>query len=155
MANNRVRKFTDILEAQAFLNGAAIGGVAGRVAGIVGKTFKLKLPSIKSITFVAAATPPGGDPTALLLMDIKAQIEAVATDVRVNLINGKICVLEVAITGGVSVDKTGTSNGLLGFDSAVDTTGLVYKPAQVTPTPPCWVAVETSQDNSHVIFTWE
>lgn len=154
MASNRIRKFTDIVEAQAFLNGAVFGGSAHVVSGLVGKTFKLTLPSVKSITFVAAASPPNGDSTALLFKDIKAQIEAVANDVVVSLQNGKICIREVTITGGVTVDQTGTSSALLGFSTAATTVGKVYA-APPSAVAPCWTTISAGQDNSYVITTWE
>jgi hypothetical protein len=154
MAINRVRKCTDILEAQAFLNGAVFGGSAGVVSGLVGKTFKLTLPSVKTITFVAAASPPNGDSTALLFKDIKAQIEAVANDVVVSLQNGKICIIEAAIAGGVTVDRTGTSSALLGFSVAVNTVGKVYAPPP-SAVAPCWTFIAASQDNSYLVTTWE
>ncbi len=154
MPVNRIRKCTDILEATAFLNGAVFGGAFSVVSGIVGKTFKLLTPAVATVTFVAAASPPGGDPTALLIKDIKAQIEAAVATLRVTQLNGKICFTEVTPTAGVSVDRTGTANAILGLDAAIDTTGKVYAPPP-SATAPCWTTISASQDNSYVITTWE
>lgn len=153
MAINRVRKCSDILEAQAFLNGAIFGGHARAVSGIVGTTLKLALPSVKTITFVAGSAP-NGDSSALLFKEIKAQIEAVASDVVVSLQNGKICIIELTAAGGVTLDRTGTATSLLGFSTSVNTVGKVYAPPP-SAVAPCWTFMSTSLDNTYVICTWE
>lgn len=173
MAVNRIYKFRRIDDVSAFLNGGVVGGSVNRaqgggtpanigagINGLVGKTLKLSSPSAKTITFTTAssATPPGTnpDPYTLLFKDIKAQVEAVATDVVVLLdAEQRLLLLEKAPSQGVTVDKSGTANTLLGFDDDLDTVGKLYTPASVDTTVPCWTWANTGNDNMHTIFTWE
>lgn len=163
MAQNKIYKFKDIVEAQAFLNGGVFGSPVFQppvpmVRDIVGKTFITKAPGpAGTCTFVPAGTFPDGDRSALLFKDIKAQIEAAIANITVHLIDGKMYVVETSPTNGTAIDKTGTSNKLLGFDSAVDTVGKLYKPANTVTmpaTPPVWVSSQVTE-TAHIIYTWE
>lgn len=157
MASNRVYKFKDIQDTQAFLNGALFGGPVlsnlpvPMVRNIIGKTFKI---GATTVTFVAAPTPPDGDPYALLFADIKAQVEAAVATVKLFVSEGRIGIIEVTPLNGVTVDKIGTANTAMGFDTAVNSVSKVYKPAPLDPTPPCWVWIETL-DTTHIVYTWE
>jgi len=157
MASNRVYKFKDIQAVQAFLNGALFSSpvfsnqVVPIVRGIVGKTLKI---GATTVTFVAAGTPPDGDPSALLFKDIKAQVEAAVATVKLFMDEGRIGIIEATPATGVTVDKIGTSNPLLGFDTSINSVSKVYAPTAGALTPPCWTLAVASEA-AHIIYTWE
>ena len=178
MALNRLRKFRRIDDVQVFLNGGVVGGPVNRsgtagaggtpmplgLVNLVGLTLIFTLPSPVTVTFVrsdgagGSATPPGTnpDPFTLLFKDIKAQIEAAIPAVLVTLdADQQLVFTEVTPTGGVTVSDAGTANGILGFDSNIDTVGKVYSPAVVSNSPPCWTWAYSGNDNMHNIYTWE
>jgi hypothetical protein len=158
MATNKIYKFKDVTEAQAFLNGAVIGSpvLANQVLAIfrniVGKTFKI---GATTVTFTVSGSPPDADNTALTFKEVKAQIEAAVATVRVSLNEGKLVIIEATPASGVTIDKVGTANTMLGFDTKANTVGKVYNPPIISPvTTPQWVWAETVE-NAHVIYTWE
>lgn len=145
----KVYKFKDIVEMQHFLNGGVVGGKATVVNDIVGKTLII---GATTVTFVAAGSGVNGDQRALLFKDIKAQIEAAVATVTVSLIDGKIAII-LNTPASLTIDKDGTANPLLGFDSFVDTVTKVYaKPGTAAP---AWEFVSTGLDNSHILLTSE
>lgn len=173
MAQTKIYKFSDIVEAQHFLNGGVLGarvvpingsspaGNAGSpnnlglgIAGLVGKTLKFAAPSAVTVTFTASVATNNPDPTTLVLSDLKAQIEAAIATVKVFSIGGRIALIEVTPTGGIAIDKTGTASALLGFDTAVNTVGKVFAPPP-SATPPAWTWTYSTNDNTHVIYTLE
>ena len=155
MAINKVYKFKDTQAAQAFLNGALFSSpvfankVVPIVRAIVGKTLKI---GATTVTFVAAGTPPDGDPSALLFKDIK--VEAAVATVKLFMDEGRIGIIEATPATGVTVDKIGTSNPLLGFDTSINSVSKVYTPVSISPTPPCWVWAD-ALDTAPLIYTWE
>jgi hypothetical protein len=178
MALNRLRKFRRIDDVQVFLNGGVVGGPVNRsgvaggggtpmplgLVGLVGATLILSSPGSVTVTFVrsdgvgGSATPPGTnpDPFTLLFKDIKAQIEAAGPALLVTLdADQQIVISEAVPASGVTVSHTGTANGILGFDSNIDTVGKVYSPAVVSNSPPCWTWAYSGNDNMHNIYTWE
>jgi hypothetical protein len=177
MAVNKLYKFRRIDDVVPFLNGAVVGGSVNRaqgggtpanlgagINGLVGKTLKFTKPAVVTVTFVVSssaggsADPPGTnpDPYTLLFKDIKKQVEAAIATVKVLLDSEqKIVFVEATPSGGVTLDKTGTANTLLGFDNNEDVVGKVYTPASVVNVPPCWTWAYSGNDNMHNVYTWE
>lgn len=173
MASNKVRKFREIWEVQLFLNGGIIGGsvVAGKgqggnpgnlflgVQGLVGKTLIFSEPASGTVTFSASTQSGNPDPNTLMPSDIKAQIETVMSGVTVSFQGGVLVIVEATPDHGVAISKTGTANALLGFDATGgnDTIGLFYPPPSSAdpPTAPYWTWAYSTNDNMHVIFTYE
>lgn len=180
MPINRVYKLADIFQVQTFLNGGLIAsrpvsntqgggtpaGLGVGFSGLVGTTLKFVLPSAVTVTFVAANGAGGSadpvlpvaqrnpDPYTLLFQDIKKQIEAAIPAVVVTQYSQRLVLIEAAPSGGVTVDKTGTANAILGFGSAANTVGLKYAPPPST-TAPCWTWAYVDSNNQHCIFTLE
>jgi hypothetical protein len=173
MAVNRLYKFRRIEDVTAFLNGGVTGGSVNRaqgggtpanltagINGLVGRTLKFTSPVVATVTFgvAASATPPGTnpDPYTLLFKDIKAQIEAAVPSVLALLdAEQRLVLIEATPSSGVTVEKSGTSNSLLGFDDDRDTVGKLYKPSAVNNTAPCWTWSYSGNDNMHNVYTWE
>jgi hypothetical protein len=178
MAANRVRKFLRLDDVQFFLNGAIVGGSFNRsgvsgiggtpmplgLVGLIGKTLVFTAPAI-TVTFTTAdgvggsAEPGVGtnpDKYTLFFKDIKLQIEAAAATLLV-IADGdqKLIIVEKTPTSGVTLNKTGTANSVLGFDNQNPTAGKVYTPAEVNNAAPCWVWAYSGNDNQHTIYTWE
>lgn len=176
MSVNKLRKFTEVFEAETFLNGGVLGGkVEGArdggtpanlgvgIDGLVGKTLKFSSPSAVTVTFVAA-TGVGGSAEAgvgtnpnaqvLLFKDIKLQVEAAMASMRVHNMGGRLVFIEATPTSGVVIDHTGTASRLLGFDQAVDTVGKLYN-APPSTTVPCWTWAYVDGNNMHCIYTRE
>jgi hypothetical protein len=157
MPSNRIYKFSDINEAQAFLNGGLIGKdiSKGGVAGLVGKTLTFTSPAF-AVTFTAAAGPPTDrDPYTLLLKDIKAQVEAANADILVQSIAGKIVFIEKTPTNGVALSGSDEpAKSLLGFDQNSASVGKFYKPPDVSGDPNYTWAYSVNE-STHVIYTWE
>lgn len=157
MATNKIYKFKDITAAQAFLNGAVFGSpvLANQALAIfrniVGKTFKI---GATTVTFTVSGSPPDADNTALTFKEVKSQIESAVATVKVSLLEGALVIIEATPSSGVTVDKVGTANTMLGFDTKANTVGKVFSPSAITQTPPVWVWAETVE-NAHVIYTWE
>lgn len=149
---NRVYKFKDIVETEHFLNGGVFGGRAYAVANIVGKTLII---GATTVTFEAVGSGVDGDQSALRFKDIKAQIEAAVATVDVLLMNEKLAIIEKTPTNGVTVDKDGTANELLGFDKVADTVGKVFAAPTDAFAAPCWTFAYAALDNSHIVYTWE
>lgn len=147
----RIYKFKDIAEMQHFLNGGVIGGPCRAAIGdIVGKTLII---GATTVTFVAAGSGVDGDQRALRFKDIRAQIQSAVATVDVLLLDGRIGIV-LKTPASLTIDKDGTSNPLLGFNSAADTVTKLYAdPA--SGTTPRWSVAYNSQDNSHVVLTTE
>lgn len=179
MAINRVRKFTTIFELQTFLNGGLVGaeikgaqggGTPGNLGagfnGLVGKTLIFASPVIATVTFVTAdgaggsAEPGVGtnpDKNTLLFKDLKLQIEAAVPTVKVTAFGDRIVFLEAAPSLGVSINKTGTANAILGIDTAQVSTNFFYKTSAsaTPPVAPFWMWVESGNDNMYTVLTVE
>lgn len=145
----KVYKFKDIIELQHFLNGGVVGGPALVVNDIVDKTLII---GATTVTFAVAGEGVGGDKSALYFKDIRTQIMAAVATVDVLLIDGKIAII-LKVPGALTIDKDGTANRLLGFDTQVDTVSKLYaKPGSVAP---AWEMVSIGLDNSHILLTSE
>lgn len=154
MAVNKVYKFRDIVEAELFLNGAVIGrGNVEQGFPVVGKKLTFTAPGPAGVVTFTNGTNPS-DPYTLYFKDVKAQIEAAVVGVKISSKDGKIVFMSAT---GVTIHPTGASDdacSLFGLDIAADSTGTVYKPGTIDPTPPCWVWSDTNGENMHVIYVW-
>jgi hypothetical protein len=183
MAANKIRKFRRIEEAMAFLNGAVVGGGINKgtsggsvpaanmvgIPGLVGTTLIFTEPASHTVTFATCGSGTGGsadpttsppgtnpDPHTLMFKDIKAQVEAVMTGIYVLLTpDQQLLFIEKTPTDGITISKTGTANALLGLDDDADSVGVIYTPAAVSNSPPCWTWAYSGNDNMHDLFTWE
>lgn len=150
MSSFMTRKFQEIWEIDLFLNGGLIAGsdvikggegVYG-IYNLVGKTLKFTQPSAVTVTFVASVDPNNPDPNRLTYKDIKGQVEAAIPAVSVQQYARKLVLVEAAPANGVTIDKTGTANPLLGFDKNTDTVGTKYGP--IGASAPCLQNIQVS-----------
>jgi hypothetical protein len=161
MARIRTRKFREVEEVDIFLaggliaSGDVVGGVEGNygVNGLIGKTLKFKQPSVTTVTFVLSVDPNNPNPARLTYKDIKAQIEGAVAGVSAQQLMRHLVLIETTPLHGITIDKTGTANKLLGFDANTDTVGIFYGPISVTA--PCLQGAYSTNDNMHVILTLE
>jgi len=166
MAIWKVNKFRELDELNMFLNGAVVGGDVSYFAQtiaqggggqrdippLVGLTFKTKAPGpAGTCTFIAGANPGG----KLLFKEIKSQIEGAIAGVKVRQFEGHLVIVESSPANGITIDKTGTANAVLGFDTGNDTIGKVYGTPYGTPTPPYFGFAYSVNDNMHVVYTFE
>ena len=179
MSIQRVRKFTELFELETFLNGGIIAGradgaqnggtpanVGQGIYGLVGKTLKFTSPSSTTVTFAAAsgagssvdpAVPEAQrnpNPQVLLFKDIKLQVETAINTVKVTDRNGKLVFIEATPTNGVTIDKTGTANTLLGLPTNANVVGKLWAPPP-SSTPPCWTFAYVDNNGMHVMYTLE
>lgn len=164
MAKWVTNKFREIAEVNLFLNGGIRGGVpidgfaqniasgnGARMAPVlVGLTLVFTTPA-KTVTFVAGADPAG----RLTAKEIIAQIVS-GGQLAATLFDGMLAIVQGTPTTGVVLSNTGTANALLGFDTAVVTSGKVYgTPYGNAPTAPYLGMAYSSNDNMHVLMTFE
>lgn len=157
MAQNHIRKFTDINEAQIFLNGGIIGAdVRKGIAGLVGKVLTFTTPA-GAVTFAAASGPPTDrDPYTLLLTDIKAQVEAAIATVQVTSLGGRLVFLEATPASGVALSGNNEpAKALLGFDGNSVVAGKFYHPTGISGGPNYYTWAYSVNESTHVIYTWE
>jgi hypothetical protein len=153
MAQNRIHKFSDINEAQIFLNGGLVGAeVSKGIGGLVGLTLTFDAPDF-AVTF-AHAEVTDRDPYTLLLSDIKAQIEEESDDILVTQSGGRIVFIEKTPSAGTALsDNDELAKAILGFDRNNAVVGKVYHPPGIGGPPNfTWVAIT---DANHGIYTWE
>lgn len=156
MAALKLRKFSNIEEAQFFLDGGIIGGgkTVGGVYGLVGKDIEFSSPAA-SVTFVQGVDKQNN---TLTFAEIKTQIETAITGSRVRSFgpDGAIGIIESTPSSGIALATTDqVAKALLGFPQAVAVVGKVYK-TPATNTPPCLVTVYSDvQSSAHVVATWE
>lgn len=156
MAALKLRKFSNVEEAQFFLDGGIIGGgkTAGKIYGLVGQTLTFTSP-VGAVTFVA-----GADTTNLTLSfaEIKAQVEAALATVLVRSFgpDGAVGFIEKTPGSGVALTAADQiAKKLLGFPQTAAVVGKVYA-TPTTNTAPCLVNIYSDvQSNSHVVVTWE
>lgn len=164
MAKWVTNKFREIAEVNLFLVGGIRGGIpidgfAQNIASgngtavapvLVGKTLIFTTPA-KTVTFAAGADPGG----RLTAKEIVAQILAVG-GLAVTLFEGRLFISEASPSTGTVLSNTGTANALLGFDTAVASSGKVYgTPFGGAPTAPYLGIAYSSNDNMHVLMTYE
>jgi hypothetical protein len=168
MATTRIRKFSTIDQLQVFLNGGVTSGnrcnqvgppsnQGPGIWGLVGTTLTFAAPGpTGTVTFVAS-TGSNPNPQVLLFKDIKAQIEAAIPTLRVTMSDGFLVIQEVTPAEGVTVSSAGTANAILGFDTENNTVGKFYPfvAAAAPPAAPYWTWAYSTNDNVHVIYTYE
>lgn len=157
MSVNRVYKFQDIGEVQAFLNGGLIGGdVKSGVLGLVGTRLTFSQPSFYVDFAAVTPAPDTRDAYKLLFADIKAQVEAANNAILVTQLGGKIVLIEKTPTNGISLSSNDeVAKALLGFDRNNARIGKVYSPPNVTGAAQNWMWAYSVNESTHVIYTWE
>ena len=113
-------------EIQLFLVGGVAGGKSlsnqtGRIQNLHGKTLIIGSSTITFDESAGSAGQGGG----LTVKEICQQISAVVTTMTPGLIGGRLSIRETTPSSGVTVDKDGTANPLLGFSSSKDSVGIV------------------------------
>lgn len=167
MAKIVVRKFRELDELDLFLSGAVIAGDAsgwGKAIAtggnalnmnpvLAGLTLVFTSPASHTVTFAAGADPAG----RLQFSEFKAQVQAVMTTLNVRQFQGRIVFVESTPTSGVSISAAGTANTALGIDTAAASTGTVYGSpfAGTPPTAPYFLQAYSTNDNMHVLYTFE
>jgi len=146
----KLYKFKNVKEAELFLQGALVGkDISGGVVGLVGLTLNFTTP-LGSVTFATA----NRENDALLLKDIKAQVEAAIATLRVLSFEGRIVIIEASPTTGISVPSTNqVAKSLLGFDQNSAFVSKVY--GVVPGTPPAWLSSSLGHDGMILITTNE
>jgi hypothetical protein len=158
MSAFKINKFRDIVEMQHFLNGGIIGGAdltkaltgAEGVFELVGTTLTFTAPA-HAVTFVAGAGGNG----FLTLLEIKTQIEAAVTGIKVLFFGGRIAFINSSLAAAVAI---GSSNEpipkrVFGFPNSVAISGKLYGVA--TGAAPSFQWAYQPNDGSHVVFTFE
>ena len=153
---NRIYKFTDINEAQFFLNGGIIGApIAKGIGGLTGLTLTFTAPAF-AVTFGAISpAPTGRDAYKLLLGDLKAQVEAANPGILVSQLGGRIVFVEKVPSVGVALSANNeVAKTLLGFDQHNATTGKLFRPMGIAGGPPNYTLASVNE-STHIIYTWE
>jgi hypothetical protein len=127
----QVHKIRGLDRSEIFLNGGLFGGyLKNGVYGLDGKTLILDSPQVANPTPPPPTLPqtmtfsaPAG---FLSFQDIITQITAGFTGVHAKGKRGELVIIEDTPTDGITVDKDGTANSLLGFSSYANTVGTVY-----------------------------
>lgn len=133
-----IKKFGTLGDVRAFLQGRIVGSVN------VFKTHSSLYLHGKTLIFATPAdtctfdSTPDGAQIPLTQAEIKAQIEAQVADVSVTFDNGRVS-LHLTAGGPIVLDKDGTANAQLGFDTTTDTSAAVY--AEPGGTPPALVQI--------------
>ena len=167
----QLRKYSNLKLVELILQGGIIGGAdivreASKTATLVGsspqvtaqsglflhgKTLVFNAPSA-TVTF--AATPanvqvPMTLPTAI------AQIHTQTSNaVKVQLIDGKLAIVDSDASAAVDLDETGTANSIFGFDSTGDTVGTLYN-APGGGAPELVEVMNTLNENTYLVVTNE
>ena len=149
-----------LAEMENCLNGGILGANASKgIVGLVGKTLVFTSPDNVTVTFTSGVKPDDvlldqGD--ALFFSDVKAQIELVATHVKVYQIGGFLAMVHNVVppSSPIRISKTSTALNLLGFDNANDLTGRMIGPPE-SATPPYFAWESTTNDGAHALWIWE
>jgi hypothetical protein len=146
----KIRKFRDIVEAQAFLDGGISGGQPQfPIYGLVGKAITLTAPNA-AVTFVAGADPSG----SLTFKEIKTQAEAAISGLRVLLINGSLWFINSTLAAAVTMAAADEpARALLGFANNKAYTGRLY--AAPGGSAPAFIQAYAANDGSHTVYTLE
>jgi hypothetical protein len=131
-------KFQQLAEMEFALNGAIFAGSARGAFKIgAGDQLHFTSPSSTTVTFTAPAVPGG-----MTFKELKTQIEAHVSGVKVLAVADRIAIVESTPTSGVAVDNAGTASVLQTLQmDALGATGRVYSyPDGVAPaTAPFYV----------------
>lgn len=149
----KIVKTVDINEASHLLNGGIIGGnVASGIVGLVGKVLTFTTPSGNhTFTTQGDTTRP---PDVLLLKDIKTQLEAAISGLKVMAFGGKIAFIQSTPTGNTELSANSeVAKTLLGFPLTTTTKGqLVNKPGAAAPS---LEHVETSIEGALTLYIFQ
>jgi hypothetical protein len=152
-----VEKIQGLEWLEIFLQGGILGTrkLDKAVYGLAGTTLKITVPAIKSVTF----TTPGSSPMeGLLLSNIINQINDPVTGLHPGVVVARayshgLVLVEITPNLGVTLDKTGTANSVLGFDTSKNTVGTKYKaPGAGVPEI---VTIIPTPDNSYLVVSDE
>lgn len=132
-----LRKLNELSRVKIFLQGGVLSGknLSQGLYDLHGKTLILKSPSAGTVTF---ATTPANDQGFLSFKDILDQINAESgggwASTKAKGLRGELVLIEDTPTSGVTVDKAGTANALLGLPTTADLVGKVFNaPGGGTP----------------------
>lgn len=131
-----IYQFDSIDEVNHFLNGGLTGKkfpVEG-IRGLVGKTINFTNP-LGSVTFTTGTNGP--DPDTLVWKDVKDQIEAQVSGVKVVLLNGGVVgfIMATPTTAPALAATSQVAKTLLGFPISGAVTGKVVLPSTNVGTP--------------------
>ena len=171
MSAARVRKFTDIADAEFFLRGGyktsrqipTFAGETNRsfgggLQGLVGLTLTFVLPTPAAWVFVPATPPMGSDrdPNVLLYGDIKAQLETNITGLFVASVGGFLGFIEAIPSGGIELAALDEpARVLLGMGSTSTAIKTAVYNAPGGGAPSFEYAYNANSAGQHVIYTWE
>jgi len=122
----RILKFGTLAEANIALRGGLVGGrVQPPIAGLVGETISFAEPAAAH-TFTEVSGGPAG---VLSIEDIRSQLEAAITDLRVEFVDGRI-VLRRATAGEnvVLAAANEVARSRLGFAKSSELRSQVLSP---------------------------
>ena len=132
-----LRKLNELVRVETFLQGGVLSGknLSQGLYGLHGLTLILKSPLAGTVTF---ATTPANAQGFLTFKEILDQINAESgggwASTKAKGLRGELVLIEDTPTSGVTVDKTGTANALLGFPTSADLAGKVFNaPGGGTP----------------------
>lgn len=125
----RIREFNTLQDMELFLRGGVRGGkrLAGRVQNLHNKTLIFVQPAAATVTFDETAGAAGFS-GGLTPQEIRDQIVDVVATVVPFYRDGLLNLVEAVPTNGVTIDKDGSANALLGFGSGTDAAGVVVSP---------------------------
>lgn len=123
-----IRKFSGLSELNAFVKGKLRGSTdliknSGSLY-LHGLTLIFATP-VGTVTFAAS---PTSAQVPLTLAQVRAQIEAAVATVSCRFVQGRI-ELFLTAPGPLVLDKTGTANSLLGFDTTTNSSVAPVNPA--------------------------
>jgi hypothetical protein len=120
------RKIKGLDRVEVFLQGGVLAGLDLKkgVYGLDGLTLEILSPAGGTVTFSADSN------NFMTFKEILDQINAVVAggwaNTRARGIGGELVLIEDSPASGVTVDKDGTANPLLGFPITADLVGQVY-----------------------------
>jgi hypothetical protein len=148
-----IKKFSGLADLNAFTRGLLRGSSdLVKMPGSLylhGRTLIFATPAA-TVTFAAS---PAAAQVPLTIAQVKAQIEAqTAAAVFVSFNQGAL-ELRAAPAGVLVLDKDGTANALLGFDTVTDTT--VTPLAAPGGGPPTFISVGPEGSQSNYLLTYD
>lgn len=124
MAALRVRKINGLDRLNIFLRGGLItGNLFGSIYGLYNKTLIFVHPSAKTITF---DTTNHSLQEPLSLVEIVDQINTGFGSIIAGVKGPELVFVESSPSAGITIDKDGTANTILGLSALADTTNDVY-----------------------------
>ena len=132
----RVKKFKSAKALEIWMNGGLIMGPAPSAEtngmpvwnSLVGKTLIFIQPTPVTVTFVTGDFVNPARPT---FGEIRTKVQTAVAGLRVFQNDQRMCFIENTPTNGVSLDKDGTANQVLGFPRGEDTTNVLHPGSEV------------------------